>query len=93
MYCQSFFCMDVPARETEKSRIGYKYEAAGGHIINEGEKDIAFLTSEGNLCNMSFRIAEIHKGLWLCGRPHRHWAQSNFRSEWILHGIPSRTQN
>lgn len=59
-----YVCTDIPTTETEKSRNGYKYEAAGGHTIaNEGEKEIAFATHEGHLCKMAFQIAEVSKGL------------------------------
>ena len=59
-----FQCMDMPLRQTDKSRSGYTYEAAGGQsILNEGERNLIFMAQEGNSCNMAFQVAEVNKGL------------------------------
>lgn len=43
-------CPDAPTIANTKSKNGCAYEAAGGHrIINDGEKEIAFVSQSGRL--------------------------------------------
>lgn len=60
----TFQCMDVPIKGIQESRSGFKYKVEGGDaILNEGGRDVIFMTQEGGLCNMSLQGAEVNKGL------------------------------
>ena len=50
--------------ESEGSRLGAYYVAAGGQPIrNEGEKKLEMVTREGQVRRMTFQVAKTHKAL------------------------------
>ena len=55
--------------ETNASRAGLTYTAAGGHkIVNEGMSRPIFYTESGKPMVMNFRIAEVSKALGAVSR-------------------------
>ena len=65
---KSFF-PDIPRMETNASRSGLTYTAAGGRkIVNEGMSRPVFCTEKGKPMVMNFQIAEVSKALGAVSR-------------------------
>ena len=67
---------DVPIAESEGSKKGVHYVAAGGaRIPNIGQKRVVFATPQGQVSAMTFQVADINKPLAsvskICKKGHR----------------------
>lgn len=55
-------CKDVFFHETNRSRIGWAYEAAGGdNTLNEGQRNVTCFSVDGDLDTMGLQVAGINK--------------------------------
>ena len=53
-----------PILEGLAAKSGVKYQSADGSTMpNLGEQKVAFVTSEGHSCNLTFQVADVHKPL------------------------------
>ncbi len=62
--CNEEMAKDYMAQESEGSKKGVKYVAAGGkELANQGEKKVKIITNEGAKCMIKFQVAGVRKPL------------------------------
>ena len=62
--CQPAFSALHLILEGLAAKSGVKYQSADGSTMpNLGEQQVAFVTSEGHSCNLTFQVADVHKPL------------------------------